>query len=417
MLPFPQLKPEHPCFFCVTNLDVHQESLGAPTSSSRLEPWSKQYEAALASGNDDFSQESRHGCWGNPPFFRKPPKKGTNGKNQYVYECYILSLFSLGKYKYVYIYIFMAVCINIHMWIYTISYLCLHGPLRQLAHYFPHRRPVSKAISPKWLPGKKQQHEKHNLKMKTRKTVVQNSWNIDSQTESFRCFHAFLHFFDLIIFPMRCPLTSAAKGWQAAAAAGRDFVGGHGVMILMTMAMMIEEGGDSWFLTLGSDNSQEITPKKTSKCKHTTWFMIDHVHMKHRNILNFFPTFVWGWSSTSLDQVKLVPPCFCKVTGKNSSKAFPQEIHFIADITTANDEVSRQKDLILNSNQHHQLHCQLEKKTQRNHKSQIIHIFHLNNRYDGGHSFPPRPQTQMVLVPTQPRVRKATNQKSQSSCI
>ena len=62
-------------FLCVTNLDVHQESLGAPTSSSRLEPWSKQYEAALASGNDDFSQESRHGCWGNPPFLGNPLKK------------------------------------------------------------------------------------------------------------------------------------------------------------------------------------------------------------------------------------------------------------------------------------------------------------------------------------------------------
>ena len=37
-------------------------------------------------------------------------------------------------------------------------------------------------------------------------------------------------------------------------------------MILMTMAMMIEEGGEVIFLvtvkTLGSDNSQEITPKK-----------------------------------------------------------------------------------------------------------------------------------------------------------
>ena len=48
-------------------------------------------------------------------------------------------------------------------------------------------------------------------------------------------------------------------------------------------------------------------------------------------------------------------PIFRKVTSKDSSKAFPQEIHFIADITTANDEVSWQKDLILNSNQHHQL--------------------------------------------------------------
>ena len=87
------------------------------------------------------------------------------------------------------------------------------------------------------------------------------------------------------------------------------------------------------------------------------------------------------------------PPFFGKVTGKNSSKAFPQEIHFIADITTANDEVSRQKDLILNSNQH-QLHCQLKKNST---KSQIIHIFHLNNRWMGVIPTPARPQTLLMV--------------------